>query len=280
VTNTWPTGTAETVPIEVQVTGEPPSETAGYAEDRVRAALQVARRPVLHARVRITRHPDPSLERPVVAAANVDVDGRFLRAEVAASSAQEAVDLLHDRLQQRLRHDLERAVGHWEDRRPRSSTGEPHEWRHGDAPTPLRPYFPRPVDERQIVPHTSVTAGACDLDQAAFDMDVMDYDFHLFTEAGTGLDSVLYRAGPTGYRLAQAESRPEGLAPHTLEVTVSEQPAPVLSVAEAVDRMTVWDRPFLFFVDGDKGRGALLYHRYDGHYGLVTPAGLATGEEV
>jgi hypothetical protein len=144
----------------------------------------------------------------------------------------------------------------------------------------LRPYFPRPVDERQIIPHTSVTAGACDLDQAAFDMNVMDYDFHLFTEAGTGLDSVLYGSGPTGYRLAQIEPRPEGLAPHSLEVTVSAQPAPNLSVAEAVDRMTVWDRPFLFFLDGEKGRGALLYHRYDGHYGLITPPGPATGGEV
>jgi hypothetical protein len=25
-------------------------------------------------------------------------------------------------------------------------------------------------------------------------------------------------------------------------------------------------------LDGERGRGALLYHRYDGHYGLITPA--------
>ena len=35
----------------------------------------------------------------------------------------------------------------------------------------------------------------------------MGYDFHLFTEAGTGQDSVLYRSGPTGYRLAQLVPR-------------------------------------------------------------------------
>ncbi|MGZ4506092.1 MAG: ribosome hibernation promotion factor [Blastococcus sp.] len=281
MTNPWPaTSTAATVPIEVQVTGQAPPDTAAYAEDRVRAALGVAHRPVLHARVRVTRHPDPSLERPVVASANVDVDGRFVRAQVAAPTAQEAVDLLHDRLQQRLRHDLQRAVGHWEDRRPRRAQGEPHEWRHGDERTHLLPYFPRPADERQIIPHTSVTAAPCDLDQAAFDMNVMDYDFHLFTEAGTGLDSVLYRAGPTGYRLAQVDPRPADMAPHSLEVTVSEQPAPTLSTAEAVDRMAVWDRPFLFFLDGDRGQGALLYHRYDGHYGLVNPAQPSHGGAV
>ena len=262
------------------MTGHAPPEIAGYAEARVRAALGATHRPVLHARVRITRHPDPGVERPVVAVANVDVDGRFVRAQVAAPSAQEAADLLHDRLQQRLRHDLQRAVGHWEDRRARHSQGEPHEWRHGDERTHLRPYFPRPAEERQTIPHTSVTATPCDLDEAAFDMDVMDYDFHLFTEVGTGLDSVLYRGGPTALRLAQVDPRPGDLASHSLEVTVSEQPAPLLSVAEAEERMAVWDRPFLFFLDGDRGQGALLYHRYDGHYGLVNPAQPSRGGVV
>jgi hypothetical protein len=32
------------------------------------------------------------------------------------------------------------------------------------------------------------------------------------------------------------------------------------------------DLPFLFFVDAERGRGAVLYHRYDGHYGLIAPA--------
>ena len=26
------------------------------------------------------------------------------------------------------------------------------------------------------------------------------------------------------------------------------------------------------FLDGDRGQGAVLYHRYDGHYGLISPA--------
>ena len=31
--------------------------------------------------------------------------------------------------------------------------------------------------------------------------------------------------------------------------------------------------PFLFFIDAAPGRASVLYHRYDGHYGLITPAG-------
>jgi Sigma 54 modulation/S30EA ribosomal protein C terminus len=31
-------------------------------------------------------------------------------------------------------------------------------------------------------------------------------------------------------------------------------------------------QPFLFFVDAETGRGNVLYHRYDGHYGLIVPS--------
>jgi Sigma 54 modulation/S30EA ribosomal protein C terminus len=34
-------------------------------------------------------------------------------------------------------------------------------------------------------------------------MDAMDYDVHLFTDAETGEDAVVYRAGPAGLRLAR-----------------------------------------------------------------------------
>jgi hypothetical protein len=29
----------------------------------------------------------------------------------------------------------------------------------------------------------------------------------------------------------------------------------------------------LFFVNAGTGRGNLIYYRYDGHYGLIAPAG-------
>lgn len=74
-------------------------------------------------------------------------------------------------------------------------------------------------------------------------------------------------------RLALVEPGTEALAPHTLDVTVSPHPAPLLSTDEARERLGLLGLPFLFFLDADRGRGAVLYHRYDGHYGLVTPAG-------
>lgn len=283
-TDAW----ATTTPVHVQLDGQIPADVATYAERRLREVIDESRFPVLHGRIRLTRYADPALERPVVGQANLDVRGRFLRAQLSAPTAREAVDLLQDRLQRRLHHLVQRADGSWEDRRGRydehdhglgegyragPDAGEDHEWRHGDEPTHRPPYFPRPPEEREIVRHKSVTPARCGIDDAAADMEDLGYDFHLFTEAGTQQDCVLYRSGPSGYRLAEATTRPDAeLAPHRLLVTVSDQPAPRLSVEEATARMAVWERPFLFFVDSGNDRGAVLYHRYDGHYGLISPA--------
>jgi len=47
-------------------------------------------------------------------------------------------------------------------------------------------------------------------------------------------------------------------------------PVPTIGVDDAIERLNLGDDPFVFFVDVSPGRGAVLYRRYDGHYGLVT----------
>jgi hypothetical protein len=77
-----------------------------------------------------------------------------------------------------------------------------------------------------------------------------------------------------GYRLAQvAPAAANQLAPFELPVTISLQPVPCLTVEQATDRLGLLGQPFLFFIDAAQGRASVLYHRYDGHYGLITPAG-------
>jgi ribosome-associated translation inhibitor RaiA len=256
--------------VDVTTHGQLPG-AAQYARDKIGGLGRLTHEPVLHARVKLTRHRDPAVERPVIAQANLDVNGRLVRVQVEGATAREAID----RLESRLRHRLARIAEHWEARRGKSPVSGPHEWRHQSEPVHRRPrYFPRPEGEQQIIRRKSFTLAPCTVDEAAFEMDLLDYDFHLFTEKGTGTASVLYRGGPTGYRLAQVKPFPAPqLAHFELPVTISPQPAPCLTVEQSVERLGLLGLPFLFFIDAAQGRASVLYHRYDGHYGLIAPAG-------
>jgi len=114
--------------------------------------------------------------------------------------------------------------------------------------------------------------------QAVAVMDAMDYDVHLFTDSETGEDAVVFRAGPSGLRLA----RQRRMCPPASSLTTSSQrvplvvnphPTPTLTEADAVDRVRDHGAPFLFFTDAATGRGRLLYRRYDGDLGLISPVG-------
>jgi hypothetical protein len=119
-------------------------------------------------------------------------------------------------------------------------------------------------------------------------MDAMDYDVHLFTDAETGEDAVVYRAGPSGLRLArQHRMCPPGwsCSPPTGSVSlvplvVNSHPTPVLAEDAAVVRLREHGLRFLFFTNPATGRGQLLYPRYDGNLGLVTPLADSSRDEV
>lgn len=263
------TSSITTAQIRVSQDGSIPGDIGPEVRRRVGAVLSHLREPVLSARVRVMRHGDPAVTRPVDAQANVDVNGRLIRAQVEAETVGEALA----QLEEKLRHNAERAAARWKDRAGRKPSAGPHEWRHIDEPAHHPSYFPRTAGERRVLRHKAFGLAVCTVDEAAFDMDALDYDFHLFTELGSGEDSVLYRTGPTGYRLAQLTPVPEKVATSTVPLTISEKPAAVLSTAAAVNRLDLSGQPFLFFRPPDgHHRGRVLYRRYDGHYGLITPA--------
>ncbi|WP_254125879.1 sigma 54 modulation/S30EA ribosomal C-terminal domain-containing protein [Amycolatopsis sp. CA-230715] len=249
--------------VRVTVRGTLPG-AGEHARDRVMESLGHAPKPVLDARVRVTEQRDPTRERRVVAQANVRLRGRAVRAQAAAATVAGAVDELCERLRTRLAKSSTR----WEARRGRWP--HPGSWRHGSERSARPAFFPRPEEECQIVRHKAFTLAACSVDEAADEMDSMDYAFHLFVENTTGQDSVLYRT-PDGYRLAQVRPVPEEIPQTGVSLTVSEHPAVRLPVTEAITRLTMSEMPFVFFVDTENERGSVLYRRYDGHYGLIAP---------
>jgi hypothetical protein len=252
--------------LEVVVRGDLPADVADYARQRISQLGEHLAEPVFHTRIRLTHQPDPGVERPVLAQANVTLKGRMVRAQVAGLTGPEAVDRLRERLQQR----LARHARHWQARRGGGPSAEPDQWRHGQEPAHRPSYYPRPVEERQVIRHKSFTPRRISPDEAAREMDQFDYDFHLFTDEQTARDAVVYRGGITGYRLARATAGPE---PATSDppITMSPHPAPHLSFDEARQRLELSGLPFIFFVDPGTGRGMVVYHRYDGHYGVITP---------
>ncbi|WP_344636589.1 sigma 54 modulation/S30EA ribosomal C-terminal domain-containing protein [Kitasatospora cystarginea] len=254
--------------IEVKARGDLPPGTVQLARTKVLALLDEVREPVLFARIRLTRTHNPATERPCLAQANLDVNGRPARAHVAAESMTEAVDLLRDRLTLQ----VSRLRRHWEAQRGGAPKAGEHEWRHGEEPTHRPDHFPRPVEEREVIRHKSFSLARETPDEAAFEMETMDYGFHLFTDLTTGQDSVIYRAKPTGYRLAQLHPRPEQLGTVAVPLAMSPTPAPLTNPAEAKKRLDATGLPFVFFANDTTGHGNNLHHRYDGHYGLITPA--------
>lgn len=259
-------GTYTQEDVQVVVTGAPNEQVAEHVRRKISALRQYVSEPILHARVRLSRAPNPAVERPVIAQGNLVVNGRLARAQVAAATIHEAVDLLQARLRQR----VVKLARHWQARRGSVPTGD--EWRHGQLPAERPEYFPRPPEERQVVRRkTFAPTEATPLDAVA-DMELLDYDFYLFTDRDTGQDAVVYRAPPTGYRLAELEPPPPTWPEPAVPITVSPHPAPRLSLPEAIERLNLTGLPFVFFADAETGRGHVLYRRYDGHYGLISPA--------
>lgn len=238
-----------------------------YARKKVAALAKVTPARVLHARVVLDRAADPSLARPAVAQALLDLDGRPVCARASARRLHEAVDLLEARLRHRLEHlasqrrTLHRSAG----------VARPGHWRHGDLPTRRSAQLPRPPAEQQVVRSKTLARQALTVEEAAGELAVLGHDFHLFTEAGTRRDAVLWRRSEGTFGLSMAGSEVPDLTSCT--VPVEQQPPPAArSQRQAIELLTLTDAPFVFFTDPASGRGAVVYRRSDGRYGLLTPA--------
>lgn len=256
------TGTAPIIDVDVTTQGPLPG-AADYARRKIGGLAKFVEQRDCHARVRLTNHTCGHRPRPVVAQANLEVAGRRIRAQVEAESVSEAIDTLHDRL----RGILER-----QRRRSRRDFGG-HTGHHGLPAVPRRPSESPGSDGPRILRRKSFSVAQLSVDEAAEEMSLLDYHFHLFIEKATAIASVLYRVDAGGYRLAQVVSPSRSqLAPFDLPLTISPHSAPCITLTKATERIELLGLPFLFFIDAAEGRAKVLYHRYDGHYGLITPA--------
>ncbi|KQX62087.1 ribosome hibernation-promoting factor, HPF/YfiA family [Angustibacter sp. Root456] len=233
---------------QVQVTsrGEVPHRQEEYAAHKLAEVVRYTRQPVRSVQVVLEISADPARVRPSTAEATLDVDGTPVRAHVAADRLHEAVDLLEARLRRQLvqLQDRTRTRHRW------TRVVDEHEWRHGAEPTPREAYFPRPVEEREVLRRKSFALGRQTLDEAAFDLELLGHEFYLFVDAATGDEAVVHRVAPGQY--------------------VRIGPPAVLSEEQAKERLDVGGEAFVFFRESAWRPAQVLYRRYDGHYGLIT----------
>lgn len=254
--------------VPVVTKGQVAPDAVDYARLKIAHAARHGSAPALHAVVRLTQAADPAQVRPAIAEATLDLGGSIVRAHVAATTMLEAIDLLDERLRRR--------IDEGEDRRRalhlRHRDDGPGEWRHGSVPSERPHRFERPVEDRELLRHKSFAVAQQTVDEAVLDLEALDHDFFLFRDERTGCDAVLWRRN-AHYALIESDGE-GGAAPDTVaEVEVERRPVERLSVEEAIEHLDLVSEPFVFFVNAATGRGNVAYLRYDGHYGLIEPAG-------
>ena len=258
--------TPESTQIEVTVRGTVSDAERDSAVEKLRGALGGAPRPVLFVRIELSMAANPAVERPAVVKAMVDVSGRPVRAHLAAATMEMAIDGVVDRIRRNIRRLAERR----EDRVQKPAITEAGEWQHGGLPTDRPDYFPRPASEREVVRRKSYAVAHISPEEAGFEMDLLDHDFHLFVDATSGADAVLARREDGELEVHSADGE-AGRGPAGEPADLEVLPVSTMTAEGALGLLNVGDERFVAYVDADTGRLNLVYRRYDGHYGLVAP---------
>lgn len=188
---------------------------------------------------------------PVVAQVNLTVGGRPFRTQAASERPEELADVVIARLARQLTLlSSTRAVRPW--------------------PDPLYAVPPAPPATAAITRRKQPILRTLTPDAALRELDAYDYQAYLYIDPQANAEALIYRAGPCGYRMTRAVRGHQSVSLPPLLVA-DMAAAPVLSLAGALGRLDAFGEDYLFFVDVSSRRGALLYSRYAGGYGLIVP---------
>ncbi len=264
------------IPIEFSTSGAVSDGDRHAMVDVFDKLLAPVDEPVRHIRVRMEHADDRNKVRGTTIRAVLDLRGGSIRSSVSEATTHDAVMALDAKLRAQLRHRIERQQSL--SQRGNAVDGS---WRHGTIPAERPGYFPRAAEDREIIRHKSVAPGLCSIEEALFDLTMMDYDFYLYVDETTGRAALVFRSDATA---PSAAGVPDDAAFHVRfvggpveghvapqGVALEAQPAPELSQVEARERLDAGHEPFVFFLDTAVQRGHVLYRRYDGHYGLLVP---------
>ena len=254
-------------PINIEVTTR--GDVSDHAREQAREKLgdldTLVKGPILGVRVVLIQEANPRISMPARAEAEVDLQGRFVRARTAARSMEAAVDDVAERLQRHVRRYVERLITR--EREPTQAL--PGEWSHRSWAPPRPSTFVRPAEEREIVRRKSFVFAAMSVEEAADALEDLDHDFLLFHDAGTDADAVVYWRDDG--LLAVIEPRSVQVADEMGPFVQQSRFSSPIELEAAVAEMNAVGHRFVFFENAATGRGNVVYRRCDGHYGLIEP---------
>ena len=245
--------------VELLTKGPVRSTDRTLASTKIRAMCEVGHEPVLSAVVKlhIRDHSMDSLA--AIAEATLDLNGVPIRAHASANTMTEAIDELDDRLTRRLRRHRKRLEDRRHDSEPDASRAHPG-------------YAEVLADDREVVRHKTLAMASMTAEEAVDEMDLLDHGFYLYMDADHDIDRVVYHNGDGLIHVVPSvdgEELPGDTRPpiHPASLVLNHLP-----MEEAAMLLDEGDEPFVFFAEPGSDRGQVLYRRFDGHYGLITPA--------
>lgn len=258
-----------TTELNYHTDGPVPDSIRNDAAAMVEKLATMTSRPIIFARVKVIVDEDRNPDEDSIVQGTIDVSGKLIRAQAAADTPLQALRILEKRLERRLNRLAERR----EQRSERPPFTPEGTWRSGDLPSTRPGFYDRPPEEREIIRRKTYPSDEkISVEEALFDLDVLDYRFFLFTDVSDGTPSVVYeRDGDVVLRRIDGSRPPEDAL--RFPIKVNETPAPSISIEDAIERLGLSDEAFIFFQDTREDKPLVLYRRYDGHYGLVEPAG-------
>jgi ribosome-associated translation inhibitor RaiA len=88
--------------LHVYVTGHVSPDEVDYVRAKASSVARYADEPILRLRLRLTRLKDSGGESVAIVQANLDLNGRVIRAHVTRPTMREAADEAHDRLRDKV----------------------------------------------------------------------------------------------------------------------------------------------------------------------------------
>jgi len=259
----------DTTTFEESTKGEIPKSALVHCREKLDRIGSHCREPITHVEIRLTDDPNHPGSAKTIAEASIATTRGSIRAHAQAETVNEAIDLMIQRMKRRL--DRHESRLHRIGTKRHDGVASIGSWQHGDvADAPRHPQPRNGGEPMTVVRHKSFEFEPMTVDDAAYELEMLDHDFYLFQESTSATTAMLSRADNGRYALAIAkEAAVEGLPVDY----VDRMPGPVVLDQDGAQRvLETTSEPFVFFTDTHQQPGRVLYRRHDGNLGIVALA--------